>query len=275
MGENRTLSAAAYLLFYRRRSENPLGPQYLQDLVKEARNPQQTESATDDAAEESDSGEGRLGGPNGSLRGPPSALNGLGAGLANLRNGGDGGTAGAAAQVSSSLITRRSKQDGEGGIGSLNGETIYGPQRPPHMMEYGNQGSESWTFDSLDATEADRETETLITHVDDIDQGDGYQDDDALSTTAFGDDRGDEMDFVSYQPPLTSASSTTGHNTPESGTDWIDDHNMYSHQEYGDLDTLHLDDAGEIGGAEEEDLPVTDIYPGPPIFSPEHREKMD
>ena len=77
LGENRLHSAAAYLLFYRRRSDKPLGPQYLQDLVHEFRNPQ----SADETAEESDSGEGRLGGPNGSLLpGSSSALTGAGVG---------------------------------------------------------------------------------------------------------------------------------------------------------------------------------------------------
>ncbi|KXL43792.1 hypothetical protein M433DRAFT_69123, partial [Acidomyces richmondensis BFW] len=70
-------SAAAYLLFYRRRASTPLGPQYLQDLVLQARNPTPAEAA--EYEDDGESGEGRLGGPTPSLRGSPSAL-GAGAG---------------------------------------------------------------------------------------------------------------------------------------------------------------------------------------------------
>lgn len=88
-----TANSAAYLLFYRRRSPTPLGPQYLQDLVLESRNPTppQEPAATDDpAAEESDSGEGRLGGAHGS-RSSPSGLGGAEAGKSNSLRAGNGG----------------------------------------------------------------------------------------------------------------------------------------------------------------------------------------
>lgn len=51
LGESPRKSAAAYLLFYRRRSDKPLGPQYLQDLVTEFRNPPQQAHSADEASE--------------------------------------------------------------------------------------------------------------------------------------------------------------------------------------------------------------------------------
>ena len=56
------ISTAAYLLFYRRRSAQPLGPPELQDIVNKARNPGQSPSVDGSDAEDSSSGEGaRLG----------------------------------------------------------------------------------------------------------------------------------------------------------------------------------------------------------------------
>jgi ubiquitin carboxyl-terminal hydrolase 4/11/15 len=53
------VSTAAYLLFYRRRSATPLGPAYLQELVLQARNP---DEASEDEDDDDNSGEGqRLG----------------------------------------------------------------------------------------------------------------------------------------------------------------------------------------------------------------------
>ncbi|KAF2481615.1 hypothetical protein BDY17DRAFT_253006, partial [Neohortaea acidophila] len=83
-------SAAAYLLFYRRRSDQPLGGPMLQELVYEARNPSissqhQPDNSTNGAdasatGDESDSGEGRLGGPNGSTFPGSSSAAGAGVG---------------------------------------------------------------------------------------------------------------------------------------------------------------------------------------------------
>ncbi|EME84270.1 uncharacterized protein MYCFIDRAFT_214678 [Pseudocercospora fijiensis CIRAD86] len=93
-------SAAAYLLFYRRRSDKPLGPQALQDLVEEYRNPPTSAEEADDE----DSGEGRLGGPSrSSPHGSPSVSAGAEAGAKSHLKGLNGsGGAGRA----SSLTTR-------------------------------------------------------------------------------------------------------------------------------------------------------------------------
>lgn len=273
VGENRYHSAAAYLLFYRRRSDKPLGPQYLQDLVLEARNPQQTEPTADETAEESDSGEGRLGGPNGSLLGSSSALNGAGVDPANL-HGGDGG-AGAGTQVSNSLITRTNQDSSS--IGLLHGEPVYGPQRPAHLMRYGDQGS-SWNFDSLnDAPVADEAAETLMINID------NPEDDDAASTTAVMDNTGGyeygdrmEEDFNGFDNN-PSTWSTAAPNTPAGSDDgfavYHDDHEVYSHahgHQPAEFDALHLHDADMVDDGLADDPPV-DIYPD---LTPEH-DKMD
>ena len=233
----------------------------------EARNPQQIEPPADETAEESDSGEGRLGGPNGSLRGPPSALNGAGVEPASLRPGARSAP-GAAMQASNSLITKTSPHDTS--IGLLHGDPVYGPQRPAHLLRYGEQGTSNWNFDSLnDAPEADDPAETLITHLDNPEDND-----DAASNTAVADngydDRIDELD--PFENNNTTPWSTAGRNTPDS--DWPeyhDDHRMYSgaHEpRNADFDALHLEEAGMPG---EEAI---DIYPdNPPIFS--MHDKMD
>lgn len=278
LGESRLHSAAAYLLFYRRRSDKPLGPQYLQDLVNEARNPQQVDNATEEAAEESDSGEGRLGGPNGSLLGSSSVSGaaGVGAVAGSRDRARDGGQpAGAGQQADNTQMTRTNS------IGELNGQLVYGPQRPPHLLEYGDQGS-SWDFKTLDdAAEADDGAETLMHSVDD------HNDDDAASTTAEMDNTGEEMwgpnrmgDFDDYEDTIEFNASSAGRTTPnEPWNNIYDDHSMYSSgRDYQDADgftALHLEDAGGMGsdGGESE---AAEIYPDSPASPPpmEH-DKMD
>lgn len=70
----RVVSQSAYLLFYRRRSDIPLGGPRFQQIVREYDNP--TERSEDEASE-SGEGQGLVG--NSSLRGSPSALTGVGA----------------------------------------------------------------------------------------------------------------------------------------------------------------------------------------------------
>ena len=278
MGENRLHSAAAYLLFYRRRSDKPLGPPALQELVLESRNPRQPETAAEGTTEESDSGEGRLGGPSGS--GSSSALIGAGVGAANLHGGVGSLGPEAGTQAGSSLMTRTKLH--ENSLGELHGEPLYGPVRPPHSGEYGNKGA-SWTFAGLDEDTND-DGERLIGTIDINDE------DDAASTTAEMDATVEgsfggrmETDFNEFEDAqeLNNSSnwSTAGRNTPADSTDgWdnqTDQHNLYSDAHEGqdaDIHALHLENAGMMGGDDEEELPAVDIYPDPP--TPEH-EKMD
>lgn len=265
LGENRLKSGAAYLLFYRRRSANPLGPQELQDLVNEERNPHQTEGSVDEMAEESDSGEGKLGGPNGSLLGSSSGSTGAGVGAGN-RAAGAGGT-GAGRSAGSSLTTRMS-------------ETIFGPQRPSSdqmLLGYGTQGNQSWGFGNLDNDAAAHDDAArLMENMDDHDET-GSTTVEMDTSADFNADRAD--DFDSYQDvPGMNQFSSVGRSSPvDNGWNLYDQHEMYSdahnfQQEDDDLPDLHVENAGN---AAEDDPPAVDIHPDPP--SPERMEhdKMD
>ena len=77
------VTQAAYLLFYRRRSDLPLGPEYLQEIVHKARNPVSEDSGNEEAgsrtASRSPAGNGlRL---DGSSRNGSSSAFGAGAGV--------------------------------------------------------------------------------------------------------------------------------------------------------------------------------------------------
>ncbi|KAM3416280.1 hypothetical protein BST61_g7886 [Cercospora zeina] len=112
-GEDRVHSAAAYLLFYRRRSDQPLGPEYLQNLVNEYRNP----ATPAEEAEDEDSGEGKLGGRTLSGSGSSSGLAGAGA-RANKNNNSQRGTlsavGGSGAAAEGHLTTRTPEMNSNG-----------------------------------------------------------------------------------------------------------------------------------------------------------------
>ena len=296
IGETKIHSAAAYLLFYRRRSDRPLGPQYLQDIVTEARNPTQPESGEE--GEEPESGEGKLGGPTSSLRGSSSALVGAGAGTnGSLRNTANGSTGAGNSLTMKQTTTSQSDGDKSStSLGTLNGKPVMGPERPPHL-QYGTQGS-SWGFEALDQQhEADEgATDRLLGSLET-----GDVDDDADSTVANQDNdsafedgsdwpmHGSSSHFQDAADGFNTRGSSgfAGANTPiddgmsmDHGTynDYeYDDHTLYSdahaHQD-ADMETLHLEDAGMTGdesgsplahdiylGADE-GAPTHDIYPG-------------
>lgn len=140
---SKLVSSAAYLLFYRRRSDKPLGPQYLQDLVTEFRNPP-AEAACEDATADDESGEDRLGGPApSSQHGSSSALVGAGVGATSNQMGSVGsGGAGAAVR----LLTQ-------------------GPMTSSEHRIYGDTGSTTWGFDGIDET--NDAGESLLDAVDD------------------------------------------------------------------------------------------------------------
>lgn len=138
-------STAAYLLFYRRRSEQPLGPPELQQLVNKSRNPDTSLSV--DASDADDSaGEGeRLGDrSSASYRLPGSSSAGtLAAGVSNgIRllgaAGGDADGRGNAANRVARL--RGTSEDGDGDEGYSSG----------HQFNH-NAG---WSFGGLDQDES-------------------------------------------------------------------------------------------------------------------------
>ena len=153
----------------------------------------------------------------------------------------------------------------EGPINEIQGSPVYGPARPPYMLEYGNQGAPQWNFDGINTATAESEADDavgrLINNVDD-------EDDDAGSTTAEMDTTDDyafesRMDDVGFSDAQEFNDWSAGHNTPNSTAGWDnhDDHGMYS-DAHEQQDVLHLEDAGMTG--EEDEFPTVNIYPDPP-----------
>lgn len=192
--EERLHSPAAYLLFYRRRSEQPLGPKYLQDLVLESRNPEPASNEEDD----SDSGKGRLGDHPRSLHLPGSSSVSTGAGVggaaASLRGGGS--QSGALAGLNRKKTSNdqgggfiqdegiEMEEDDDERMGLLNGKQLYGPARPP---AFGLQGNGNWGFDGLgedEKTDVEDGADMLLTATND----------DASSTAAVNSAYGDDHD---------------------------------------------------------------------------------
>lgn len=247
--ETRLHSAAAYLLFYRRRSDNPLGPQYLQELVVDFRNP----APTDETAEESDSGEGRLGGPNGSLLSSGSSSGLTGAGAAAAGSLGNLASGSSALGAGRSLTTRTGTEQSSGR--QVEGGVVYGPVRPPHLR-YGNQGTVGWGFGNLN--EDQRAGDAAGSLMNNVDNENDNDDGDASSTA--------HMDWEDAPSSLEAGRGTPVHSSPALADDLErDDHAVYSsaHEDLGDV--LHLEDAGTTGAFdyEEEETPV-DVYPGLP-----------
>ncbi|KAK6441950.1 hypothetical protein LTR95_001810 [Oleoguttula sp. CCFEE 5521] len=173
LGDAPRRSAAAYLLFYRRRSTTPLGPPYLQKLVEDYHNPppalpapSKVDVNANDEAYESDSGEGRLGDPTSILPGS-SGLSYHGAGVAaattvgskrplQSRSAGSGvGGVGAGLRAKPRSLMGEDDDEDEGismldeGTAGMGGKPFYGPVRPPHMLPHSAQGSSTWGFDGI------------------------------------------------------------------------------------------------------------------------------
>jgi len=242
LGESPRKSAAAYLLFYRRRSEKPLGPQYLQDLVTEFRNPPQQANSADEASE-SESGEGRLGDPSSILRG--SSSNSVGAGVGattglqpQARSTTQAGGNGSAGQQAGQNLKPRT-------LGTSDDEGI--SMDEDNSKQYAPFGDSGWSFDALDGRDdnADTDAEMAIDSLDndstaaehDTDRDDSWND--MQEEFQFGGD--DRMD-----------------------NDYEDDHDMYSGGR--DSAALHLENPAMMS----DDPPPVDIN-----LSDEPHSKMD
>ena len=174
----RAMSSAAYLLFYRRRSAEPLGPPYLRELVEKARNPvpegndndHETSARTAENSDDDLAGEDSLGGPRpfSHLHGSSSDGTKAGAGAripddrrpVRAGQAPNGGGLAAGQLANQSVRTTMSNDgdvydegvgldydDDEGvGIGTLGGKTLYGPPRPPAVSA--SQGG-GWSFDNI------------------------------------------------------------------------------------------------------------------------------
>ena len=156
-------SAAAYLLFYRRRSDKPLGPQYLQDIVADFRNPPQQNNNSADEAYESDSGEGRLGDLSSTLRGSSSNSVGAGAG-AKAPQQAAAGSGSAGLQAARNQTTKSRATSDDEGI-SMGDEENSGNNN----KQYGNVETPSWNFDGIAeqfGQPANHDAEMLLDNVD-------------------------------------------------------------------------------------------------------------
>ncbi|KAK3065627.1 hypothetical protein LTR53_018204, partial [Teratosphaeriaceae sp. CCFEE 6253] len=284
LSEAKLHSPAAYLLFYRRRSETPLGPQYLQDLVSLFRNPPETVSPTEDptaAAEEDDeSGEGKLGGPiTSSLHGSSSALVVAGAGVTtggrshqdrSLANG--TGRIGGVGSSLTTMTTMASEEEATWPMGTKDGLRIAGPVRPPHMLPYGSQGDASWGFDNLDdkgpqPAEADGHAgDTLLSEFVNSGRAGKLSDDDDNGSTAADHDSaygegGFDNRMMDFHDEDGNYQSSGPAGTPIlHSIEMADYQEPYSHQHrYEDSDTLHLEDAGLVSSEPAESPPAADV----------------
>lgn len=148
---------------------------------------------------------------------------------------------------------------------------MYGPQRPPAMLQYGNKGDTGgWNFDNLN----DQAPGTALMNTMDVEDNE-----DAASTTAVLDSTTGGGFIIDR---MEEDFDSRGQNTPAESPNWVDDHTFYSsaheQQDEADMDSLHLEDTGRIGSFEVDD-PVAEIYPEetPLLFSPSENEheKMD
>ncbi|KAJ8603331.1 hypothetical protein MRB53_042184 [Persea americana] len=251
-------SAAAYLLFYRRRSDKPLGPPAIQELVLKYRNPSSMNDSANEDGEESDSGEGRLDGLSSTLRGSSS---GIGAGVAAMRVGNNSQRSGQTVQDDAGLsgladkgrtqkrrVIRSDDEDEDEGISMLPSDTRQASQ----MVVY-KQPAE-WSFDNVDRAIAD-DSDTMLL------------DDDNLSLVAHNESP--EGDHDNMDDEFADAAELPAENQ------WNATETSFSlGPSYGENDALHLEDAGMIdeGIVEDESPPAVDIqldgncYAGPADF---------
>lgn len=198
LGDAPRRSAAAYLLFYRRRSDKPLGPEYLQKIVSEYHNPPPPSlNPNTDEAYESDSGEGRLGDPTSILHGSSGQSLGAGVGAgtsSRTLQSRTGDLAGVGVGVAGRQAGQKAKprslglSDDEGidmGDDDAKKPILYGPERPPLMQAFGSQGNDSWGFDALEQAQQGRRGSADAAAADAILNG---IDHDADSVTAEVDD---------------------------------------------------------------------------------------
>ncbi|PGH15185.1 hypothetical protein AJ79_02550 [Helicocarpus griseus UAMH5409] len=186
------VTSAAYLLFYRRRSDAPLGGEYLARVTEEANNPGLADSdSQSDSGAPSPSGEGRrLGGS--SRNGSSSALTGAGA----THQAGDGGLRGGIQAKDNDDDLPEYSEHAHG----------YGAQYPIGDMDLEDEGYDdsigtginfsnhpSWSFDRAALLSAPANSDYG-------DDGDEDADDDASNKAVGG---GDVSDTDSGLAPLT------------------------------------------------------------------------
>lgn len=202
--------------------------------MNEARNPVANADTEDTAAEDSDSGEGRLGDrANGSQR---SSGGWKGAGAPGAAATGNGLAGGVKLGADSSLMTKGMGMNEEG-------QPYYGPPRPP---QFGDQGSGGWNWSGIDDQDG---------------AADGGAGSDAGSTTANVDQDDDGDAFMADDPPeletTESSSGAAGAGTPNDADDfdmtYSDDHGLYSGGRSGQYgydgndNVLYVENVGSMG----------------------------
>jgi ubiquitin carboxyl-terminal hydrolase 4/11/15 len=245
LGDSPRKSAAAYLLFYRRRSDKPLGPSYLQELVADFRNPPQQQADSADESYQSDSGEGRLGDLSSILRG--SSSNSVGAGVGattglqhqaqNTLQGGGNGSAGQ--QAGQSLMQRTQGTSDDEGISMVEDESA------GNNILYGNAGSD-WSFGVLDNADTDPGAALLDTL--DVD------------SNAADHDTDREDSWNDMEEGFQFGGDTT------MNEDYEDDHGLYSNAHESALHFEGPEDTSMVS----DDPPTVDIN-----LSDDMRTKMD
>ncbi|KAI6856185.1 cysteine proteinase [Hortaea werneckii] len=241
VGEGKVHSPAAYLLFYRRRSDKPLGPPELQELVEQYRNPPQADSSGE-AEDNVEAGEGKLGGPTSSLHGSSSGSIAAGAGTSgNAPNTAAGGAAGAG----NSLTTKQ----------RVSQNNDYDPSVPSGSSHL-QYGTSTWSFDALNQNQPDeaddRGTDRLLDNMNDDADSTMANQDLEDHDSALGDHDMNEY-FDDWQDePGGGPRGFTGANTPINDYEYSDDHSMYSSARmHQDDNALHLEDTGMIGSQAE------------------------
>lgn len=182
--------------------------------------PQQSNSA--DEAYESDSGEGRLGDPSSILL-HGSSRNSVAAGAVarqqsqQLRADGNGSAGVPAGQIPKPKTPAMSDDEGVD-MGDDGNAGFYGPERPPHMRAYGNQGGDDWSFDILKEQDnnADADTDMLLGHPTDAEDND--------SNAADQGDLPDDFVWDATEDNWNARETSF----QIGGDDYEDDHTMYS-----------------------------------------------
>ncbi|USW52083.1 Putative peptidase C19, ubiquitin-specific peptidase, DUSP domain, ubiquitin specific protease [Septoria linicola] len=212
--EDRLRSAAAYLLFYRRRSDKPLGPQYLQDIVSEYRNP----STSAEEGDDEESGEAKLDGPTLSGSGSSSGLAGVGAGARNSQKGSANGGIGAGAGHS---LTTKTTETNNQPLLVTNGENL--------------RGDQNWSFASIGAEDA------LLENVNNVSDGDSVS-----GQNGDHDDQDSGMGISAGEEDLYGSSSGAQNSPTPGGLVFNEDTDMIKHADEEHVHDITLDNTSDL-----------------------------
>lgn len=198
------IAASAYLLFYRRRSERPLGNKELQELVEAYKNPPGGESGTSSPSQ-SPTGDGqRLG--DSSRNGSSSALGGAGV-APRAGNGSPVENREANDEYSTTDDSDADSEDGEGMKLTTNGRETPGQASDP--LDFSQEPS--WSFGNLTGAHA---ISQITPGNASLDESGLFDDDEIDSNLAVGDD---DLD-----PDTRMAELEDSHSVQPDGTSFED-----------------------------------------------------